>query len=658
MPASRDARKSVEDALSLAASGRIDDAERVCRDALVASPRDVNVLASLGAILLKAGRLAEAESFLQKSIELEPGFAAPHEDLGSLYLHTSRVDRAIPLLEIACRLDPRRPSSLLALATAYERAGRHADAGAAREKFLALSPVDRALQDAAQLMRDGDAKAAEKICGEILSKDSKNVRALRLLAEIAVADGRFAAAEGLLRRLLRLVPDFYPGQVDFANFLASRSRFHEAVEVFGRAIELRPDVAELHLKLADILATINRPADALAAYRSCLTLTPDNYHARMGLGHMLRVTGDRKGAVSAYSDCLELRPESGDAWWYLASLRGFEFTGDQQRLLRSLLESSEVDSRARISMRFAMARIHETNADFDLAWREYAEGNASMRQMVQYDPVEVETQIDKCVKVFTGDLLHQPPAGAGRETRPIFIVGMPRSGSTLIEQILASHSRVDGCGELPYIIMLSHTLGGTAPGDTRYPEIVTDLSPQALNKIGVDYLEHTAVHVADGVSVFTDKMPSNFIHIGLIHLALPQAIIIDARRGPLDTCVANFRQLFAQGKNQTYDLVELGEYYLEYVRIMSHWDRVLPGRVLRVRYEDMVEDLEAQVRRILDHCGLPFEQACIEFHKNRRPVNTVSSEQVRVPIYSDAVGYWKHYDAHLDELKQILAPVL
>jgi hypothetical protein len=206
--------------------------------------------------------------------------------------------------------------------------------------------------------------------------------------------------------------------------------------------------------------------------------------------------------------------------------------------------------------------------------------------------------------------------------------------------------------------MLSHTLGGAHPGDTRYPEIVGDMSAEELRKIGIDYLEHTAMHLADGTAVFTDKMPNNFMHIGLIHLALPQAVIIDARRHPLDSCVANYRQLFAQGKNQTYDLVELGEYYLEYVRIMDHWDKILPGRVLRVQYEEMVDDIETQVRCILDHCGLPFEQSCLEFHKNKRPVNTVSSEQVRVPIYSDAVGYWKNYESHLDEVKEILASVL
>jgi tetratricopeptide (TPR) repeat protein len=653
-----DLRKLVEDALTLAASGRTGDAERLCREALVGRPDDFNVLAALGAILLKAGRTKEAEGLLRKSIELEPGFAAPHEDLGSLYLQNGMADQAIPYFEIACRLDPRRPSALLGLATALERAGRAAEADAARQRFLVLSPIDRALQDAATLMREGDAKAAEKICGEILSKDSKNVRALRLLAEIAAADGRVAAAEGLLRRLVRLAPDFHPGLVDMAEFLASRSRFHEAVEFFGKAIELRPDLAELHLKLADILVTINRPAEALDAYQGCLALSPDRYHALMGLGHMQRVLGRRDEAVTAYLRCTELHPQQGEAWWYLASIRGFEFTGEQQRTILSQLDAPDTDTRACISLRFAMARAYEAAGQFELAWQQYQQGNESMRQTVKYDPVEVETQIDHCIKVFGEDLSGRGKASPCTGPWPIFIVGLPRSGSTLIEQVLASHSQVDGCGELPYIIMLSHALGSAQAGDARYPEVLADMSTDELLKIGSDYLENSAVHRAKDVSAFTDKMPNNFMHIGMIHLALPQAVIIDARRQPLDTCIANYRQLFAQGKNQSYDLTELAEYYLEYIRIMKHWDAVLPGRVLRVQYEDMVGDLERQVRRILDHCGLPFEQSCLEYHKSKRPVNTVSSEQVRVPIYRDALGFWKNYEPHLDELKQILAPVL
>ncbi|MEQ9562021.1 MAG: tetratricopeptide repeat protein, partial [Woeseiaceae bacterium] len=431
-------RKLVEDALTLAASGQTGDAERLCREALASQPEDVNVLAALGAILLKAGRTEEAETLLRKSIGIEPGFAAPHEDLGSLYLQGGTADRAIPYFETACRLDARRPSAMLGLATALARAGRDAEADAARQRFLALSPIDRALQDAAKLLRDGDAKAAEKICGEILSKDSKNVRALRLLAEIASADGRAAAAEGLLRRLVRLAPDFHPGLADLAGFLASQSRFHEAVEFFAQAIKLRPDIAELHLKQADILVTINRPSEALDAYQHCLALSPDRYHALMGLAHMQRVLGRRDEAVAAYLRCTELHPQQGEAWWYLACIRGFEFSAEQQQTMLAQLENPATDARASISMRFAMARAYEAGGDFELAWQQYSRGNASMRQTVKYDPVEVETQIDKCIKVFDGELLRQAATSSGDFPRPIFIVGLPRSGSTLIEQVLAS----------------------------------------------------------------------------------------------------------------------------------------------------------------------------------------------------------------------------
>ena len=653
-----DPRKIVDEALKLANAGRFDAAERLCRDSLVATPDDVNVLASLGAILVKAGRHAEAESLLRRSIELEPGFAAPHEDLGSLYLQAGDAKRAIECFQAACRLDPRCTSSVFGLATALARAGRQAEANAAREKFLSMSPLDRALHEAATLLQEGNAKAAEKICGEILSKDSRNIRALRLLAGIASAGGRFTAAEGLLRRVVKIAPDFHPGFADLADLLASRSRFHEAAEVFGKAIALRPAEPDLHLKLADILVTINQPQKALDAYRACLSLTPDRYAALMGLGHVQRVLGLRDDAIASYLKCTLLQPELGDAWWYLASIRGFAFSAAQVKTILLHLESAETDERAKISMHFAIARAFESRAEFDLAWQHYAIGNDSMRKLVQYDPVELETQIDSSVKAFDRALMQRHPVEEATGPRPIFIVGMPRSGSTLIEQVLASHSQVEGCGELPYVVMLANLVGSSQPGHPRYQEVVAKMTADETAKIGRDYLEHSVPHRSRGVPAFTDKMPNNFLHIGLIHLALPQAVIIDARRNPLDTCIANYRQLFAQGKNQSYDLLELGEYYLEYVRIMRHWDEVLPGRVLRIQYEDMVVDFEAQVRRILEHCGLPFEEACLEFYRNRRPVNTVSSEQVRVPIYSDAVGYWKNYEPHLDELKQILAPVL
>ncbi|HSD68722.1 MAG TPA: sulfotransferase [Woeseiaceae bacterium] len=624
-----DARQAFDNAFSLIAAGRIEDAEGACRDSLARLPGDINLLGLLGAILLKRGRIDEAESLLLRTIALQPAFAKPHEDLGTLYLQRNQPAEAAASFETAVRLD-HQPSALLGLATALSRCGQP--------------------------------QRAEKICGEILSKDSKNIRALRLLAKIASDGQRYAAAEGLLRRIVELAPDFQPGYSDFAGFLVERSRFHEAVGLFEHAIDLRPDQAALHQRLADTLAIINRPQAALGSYERCLALEPGNLPALMGRGHMQRIVGQREAAISSYVECTRLQPTAGEAWWNLASIRGYRFAEADRQQMKSLLDAAELDEPSRIALNFALARACEADSDFETAWSYYAQGNAAKRRAIKYDPVETATQNDTRIRVFTHELMQRHATGNAAATAagatPVFVVGMPRSGSTLIEQILASHSQVEGCGELPYVPMLAAMLGERKVSGEKYPENLARLKPGDLLQLGKDYLNYSAAHHHDSSKFFTDKMPVNFQHIGLIHLMLPQAIIIDARRNALDACIGNFRQLFAQGKNQSYDLLELGEYYLEYRRLMDHWDAILPGRVLTLHYENVVRDLEGEVRRLLQHCGLPFEDACLDFHASRRPVNTASAEQVREPVYSDAVGYWKNYESQLTELKRILEPVL
>ncbi|MDH4315180.1 MAG: sulfotransferase [Gammaproteobacteria bacterium] len=658
MTGQADARRTIDNAIALVSSGQIQQAEQLCRKSLQSSPDDVSLLGLLGAILLKRDQHGEAELFLKRAIQLEPAFAKPHEDLGALYLRANKPVAAVSCFETASSLNPNQPSTLFGLATALARSGRQAEADAVQERFLALSPSGRALADAAKLRQEGHADRAEKICGEILSKEPKNIRATRLLAKIASDDGRYAAAEGLLRRILQLAPEFYLGYSDLAEFLVERSRFHEAVSLFEKAIALQPSQATLHRMLADALAIVNKPLDALRAYDRCLELAPGQVHALMGRGHMQRILGERDAAIASYAECTRLKPELGDAWWNLASIKGRKFSASERQTMKSLLDKTADNDESLAALHFALARACEADGDHDEAWRHYSLGNSAKRRTVSYDPVEIETQNNVRIEVFNSDLIRRLSTTAPPEPKPVFIVGMPRSGSTLIEQILASHSHVDGCGELPYVIMLSAMLGGSDPGDARYPKIVADMSPDELRKLGDDYLEHSAAHRSPDAPFFTDKMPGNFLHIGFIHLMLPQAIIIDARRNPLDTCIGNYRQLFAQGKNQSYDLQELGKYYVEYIRIMQHWDSVLPGRILRVQYEVVVNDLETELRRILQHCGLPFEDACLNFHLSSRPVNTASSEQVRQPIYTDAIGFWKNYEPYLDDLKEVLKSVL
>lgn len=309
-------------------------------------------------------------------------------------------------------------------------------------------------------------------------------------------------------------------------------------------------------------------------------------------------------------------------------------------------------------MRFALARASEASGDFDAAWQDYNLGNSLKRTLINYDPVQSEVTHDAIIENFTSDFPDRGPRETASKHTPIFILGMPRSGSTLIEQILASHSMVEGAGELPYVVMLSSSLGRQRSDGLRYPEVMSELNEAQLDALGNAYIYHSSAHRKLALPCFTDKMPANFSHVGLIKMILPGAKIIDARRHPMATCVANFRQLYAQGKNQTYDLIEFAEYYLEYCRIMDHWQEVLPGQVLRVFYEDIVADLEGQARRMLEFCDLPWEETCLDFHKNTRPVNTASAEQVREPIYTDAVEFWKHYESQLEDIREILAPLL
>ena len=650
------AKAVVETALGLARAGRVADAAALCRERLERQPDDVNVLGALGAVLLKARDWDAARECLVRATELEPAFAKPFEDLGVLHLATGRAADATACFERATALDPCQPSAFFGLSTALERSGRHREAEIARSRFLELSPGGRRLAEAARLRLAGEAERAERICGEVLAKEPRNVHALRLVARLSADRQRDTAAEGLLRRIMSLEPEFLPAYTDLARLFVERSRFVEATGMLEQAVALRPEDAGLQLGLADTLSVVGRSAEALAAYRRVLGLQPDHVQALLGSGHMLRIEGRREEAIAAYRRCTAINPGVGDAWWYLASMRGVTLTEAERETLEEQLAAVAEGSESAIALHFAMARACESRADYERAWRHYAAGNLAKRRAVTYDPVELETQHDARIRVFDGQLLDRAgETPEGRRPRAVFITGMPRSGSTLIEQILASHSAVQGCGELPYVIMLAAKLGKDREGGKHYPDIVPELSREEWLALGDEYLEHCRAHRAADVECFTDKMPANFGHLGFIRLMLPEAVFIDARRNPLDTCVANYRQLFAQGKNQSYDLTELGEYYLEYLRVMRHWERLMPARILTVHYEEVVGDLEGQVKRLLAHCGLPFEEQCLRFYESGRRVNTASAEQVREPIYGNAVGYWKHYESKLDALRQILA---
>jgi tetratricopeptide (TPR) repeat protein len=373
---------------------------------------------------------------------------------------------------------------------------------------------------------------------------------------------------------------------------------------------------------------------------------------------MLRAQARSDEAIAAYESALAAHPGFGNAWWSLACLNSYRFGPQQFDTLRGLADADDENVKSQIGIQFALARAFEYDEDYDNAWQHYALGNSLKRSQIQYDPVRTELMHDELIQFFDSGRFEKASVAATDGPVPIFVVGMPRSGSTLVEQILASHSQVEGAEELPYISMLGNSLGGSQTNAAPYVEPLQKMTADQLVALGKTYLYHSRQNCPQNLAYFTDKMPANFSHIGFIRLILPDAKIIDVRRHPLDACIGNYRHLFAKGKNHSYELFECAEYYLEYERMMAHWNQVQPGSVLRVQYEDVVADLESQTRRMLEFCNLPWEDACLSFHETDRDINTASSEQVRSPIYTGAVGYWKNYEAHLDEVKEILEPIL
>jgi tetratricopeptide (TPR) repeat protein len=655
---SRDSRQVIDDVIRHISNGNVEQGLSLCRSKLEDSPDDVNLIALLGAILIRTGDFDDAERYLLRAIELEPEFAKPHEDLGALYLERNEAERAVTFFERVVALGDPQPAAVKGLAVALHRSGRVEEAELIRAQHFVSVPTSPTLSQAHALRAAGDRRGAEKLCQGLLETEPGNIMALRLLAFIATDEENFTGAENLLRRIVSLAPESAAAAHDLARFLGDRGRYPEAIELLEPVTAKDNAYPDVQRTLGDMLGIVGRSADALLAYENCLAKRPDDPPALLGRAHMLRIEGESEEAVKCYRQCINTRPEFGDAWWNLATMRDYEASDEDVSSMLKLLESGAVAEGSEIPFRFALARAFEKRDDYERAWEQYVKGNAAKRALVKYDPVEIESQNRAIKEVFDASLPGAKSASTPSDVTPIFVLGVPRSGSTLIEQILASHSSVAGCGELPYIIMLSTTVAASRSDGLRYPKIMNELDESQLTGLGRSYLHYAMSHNVDGKPLFTDKMPANFSHVGFINQILPHAKIIDARREPLATCIANFRQLFAQGKNQSYDLTELGEYYLQYVDMMNHWDEVLPGTVLRVHYEDVVANIESQVRRILDYCELPFEEACVDFYKSTRAVNTASSEQVRQPLYSSAVDFWKNYEPYLDELREVLEPVL
>jgi len=634
-------------------------AEEICRDHLHMDPGSIQHLALLGRALAKQGRYDEAAAQLDHAIGLAPEMPLLYEDLGSVRAFQGQHDDAVGLFEKAIRLDPRQPSAHRKLGEALAAAGRGHEADRHFESYFDRDPVAGRVAEGADHLRAGRADEAIATFRDVLRKHPDNVDAMRYLGIAYWREKKKPGdAEAWLRRATSVAPDFAAAWMNLGLVLLDNSKPNDAIAAYRRAVELAPDNAASWAGAGNAYAQAGQQESSVEAYAKSLALNPRAAGVHMSHGHALKTVGDQKSALAAYRAAIAERPRFGEVYWSMANLKVFRFEEAEIRAMEEQLTRGDLTDSERIHFSFALGKAYEDKDDYAAAWSHYDAGNRLQRPLVKHDPLELEKRHEAIRAVFNREFLARH-AGNGHEAAdPILIVGLPRSGSTLVEQILASHSQVEGTSELPTLGKIATSIGRYRRGDVQFPESATELEGQDWRAYGQRYLEDAARHRFTDRPFFTDKMPNNFPLLGLLHLILPNAKIIDARRHPVDSCIGCYKQLFAKGQNFTYDLEDLSHYYRSYDAMMNHWQSVLPGKVLTVHYEETVTDLEGQVRRILDHCGLPFEASCVRFHETRRAVRTASSEQVRQPIYSDALGTWRRYAAFCEWLVEDLRPIV
>ena len=567
---------------------------------------------------------------------------------------------AVATLQRLTQAHPNDAEAWRALADLLHLTGEPVAADAAHLNAIRASVTDPVLVEAALALRAEQLGAAETALRRRLKAQPTDVPAIRMLAEVAARLGRYQDAANLLARCLELSPSFHEARRAYAQVLLRHERPLEALAEAERLMALDPaDIGYGMLKAA-ILARLGEHGEAAALYEALLARRPRNPKGWMSYGHVLKTVGRRADGVGAYRRAVEQAPQLGEAWWSLANLKTVRFLPEDVAAMRAQLARDDVGEDDRLHLHFALGKALEDRGDFAEAFEEYHRGNAIRRDQLGYQADLTTRQRERAEALLTPAFFAARRGSGCSAPDPIFIVGLPRSGSTLVEQILSSHSQVEGTMELPDLPAIALRLGGQRrrgeAGD--YPDVLTTLSPEALRALGEEYLDRTRLQRKTGRPLFIDKLPNNWAHASLIQLILPNAKIIDARRHPLGCCLSGFKQHFARGQGFTYDLTDIGRYYRDYVALMAHFDAVLPGRVHRVIYERMIADTEGEVRRLLDHVGLPFEDACLEFWTNDRAVRTASSEQVRQPIFSEAVDHWRNFEPWLDPLKAALGPVL
>jgi tetratricopeptide (TPR) repeat protein len=603
---------------------------------------------------------AAALAVIEPLAQRQATWAAAQFELGLTLARAGRGDEAILALRKTVELKPQHASAWRHLADHLLATGDAQGGDEAYARHIQCSTRDPLLLQAALAMGENDVPQAEGLLKTHLAKAPTDVPAIRMLAEVAVRCGRNEDGEKLLQRALQLAPGFTAARYNYATLLHRTNKSSQALDEMELLIASDPRNPSYRNMTAVILSRVGEYERSSALYHALLEEYPANAKIWLSYGHVLKTEGRLDDCIDAYRKCIDRDPAFGEAYWSLANLKTFRFTQADLSTMHEKISDPNLDALNRTHFQFALGKAAEDTDDYARSFEHYDQGNALHRADNPYSAPQNTARVKHLKNSFSADFFSER-VGAGSDTAaPIFIVGMPRSGSTLLEQILSSHSAVEGTTELPDIISMAMELREEADSDeiVAYAQVLAGKNEEDYLRLGEEYIERTRVHRKTDRPFFIDKMPNNFLHVGMIHLLLPNAKIIDARRHPLGCCFSNFKQYYARGQNFSYSLSDVGHFYRDYVELMAHYDEVLPGRVHRVIYEENVEDTETEVRKLLDYCGLEFEPACLRFFENQRPVRTASSEQVRQPIYREGVEQWRHYEDWLDPLKAVLGGVL
>jgi tetratricopeptide (TPR) repeat protein len=619
----------------------------------------------MGASHRICGRYPAALSVLEPLARAMPDAVSVHYELGLTLGKLGRSADGIAALRRVLALKPDLPQAWLHLADLLRDRGDTAAAGEAYLAHVRHSVHDPQLLRAAQALAENRLPDAEAQLRARLRQTPSDVAVLRMLAELAVRVGRNEEALRLFEHCLELAPGFREARHQYALVLHRDQHAEAALQQLEMLLAADPQHPGYRTLQAAVLCRLGEYARGIAIYEDILRVFPDNARVWMSLGHALKTEGRQSESIDAYRQSIAREPQFGEAYWSLANLKTVRFDDQDIDAIAQQLAREDLDDEHRLHFEFSLGKAMEDRGEHADSFAHYAEGNRLRLQRMPYRAQDVTARMRRAKRLYTPEFFTERKGWGDPSPDPIFIVGLPRSGSTLIEQILSSHSQVEGTMELPEIIAMTRDLrrDAEAAGARSYHDALALLGADALHELGRQYLERTRVQRKTGAPFFIDKMPNNFQHIGLIHLMLPNAKIIDARRDPMACCFSGFKQHFARGQNFSYSLDDIGRYYRDYVELMAHFDEVFAqmgrqGRVHRVIYERMVEHTEDEVRRLLDYCGLPFEEGCLRFYENDRPVRTASSEQVRRPINREGIDQWRHYAPWLEPLKTALGPVL